>query len=120
MLAIITQKGLNCHRGICPKEADWMANSVDADQIAPFRAVLLKDLFLLKTLIPYGNLGFITDRSLAGPDPEMLLPGELKAVVLSREAKGGGERMRGGKSPLIRVSGNFLKSMYLRAHFNPF
>ena len=46
MFAIITQKGLNCHRNICPKEAEGMANSVDTDLITPFGAVLLTDLFL--------------------------------------------------------------------------
>ena len=54
MFAIITQKGLlNCHRDICPKEAEVMANSVDTDLIAPFGAVLLIDLFFMKTLIHY-------------------------------------------------------------------
>ena len=54
MFAIITQKGiLNCHRDICPKEAEGMANSVDTDLIAPFGAVLLTDLFFMKTLIHY-------------------------------------------------------------------
>ena len=54
MFAIITQKGLlNCHRDICPKEAEGMANSVDTDLIGPFGAVLLTDLFFMKTLIHY-------------------------------------------------------------------
>ena len=55
MFAIITQNGLlNCHSSRhCPKKAEGMANSVDTDLIAPFGALLLTDLFFMKTLIHY-------------------------------------------------------------------
>ena len=43
-----------------------MANCVDTDQIAPLGAVhaLNRLFFLMKTLIHYGNLCFITDMPL--------------------------------------------------------
>ena len=67
-------------------------------------------------------------QQLAGPDPEMLLPGgggALKTEVLNRAGKAARGYERGDKPPLIRGVPEhppeiFSKSMYLRTHFKPF